>query len=282
MASISAMFLGACAAAAQGQIDWRWLLVSVIGILSLEAAKNASGEIFDYNSGTDLAITEEDRSPFSGGKRVIVDGLMTRQQTFLAATIFYLLGISAGLVIVIMHEPRVLAIGFAGVFLAFFYNAPPVNLSYRGFGEIAVAAVYGPLICCGTYLVLRRDFGIVPFLLSIPLGILIATFLVINEFPDRKADQDAGKNNLVVLLGVKKAGQLFLLMVITANAFILILPLAGLPLTVWFGLAGLPFGLAASRRVFEHKGTSFLIPAQSWTLLSFILAAFGLGIGLLV
>jgi hypothetical protein len=43
--------------------------------------QNASGELYDHDSGTDRAVAPEDRSPFSGGKRVLADGLLTRAQT---------------------------------------------------------------------------------------------------------------------------------------------------------------------------------------------------------
>ncbi len=282
LASISAMFLGTSAATMSGQVDWLWLLPAVLGILLLEAAKNASGDVFDYDSGTDLAVAEEDRSPFSGGKRVIVDGLMTRRETIVAAAVFYTLGITAGLAIVFLHEPKIFIIGLIGVTFAYFYNAPPIKLSYRGLGEVAVAVTYGPLICCGTYLVLCHNLPVTVVALSVPLGILIAAFLVINEFPDRKADLDAGKMNLVVHLGDQKAGQLYVVMIILAFFAVLLLPQTGLPNTVWLGFIGLPCGAASARRVLATKETASLIPAQHWMLISFVLTAVGLGIGLLI
>ncbi|HLN57948.1 MAG TPA: 1,4-dihydroxy-2-naphthoate octaprenyltransferase, partial [Thermoanaerobaculia bacterium] len=78
---MASMFLGACAAAREGPLAPVWLAVTVAGILAIEVAKNASGEVFDFDSGTDLAVAPEDRSPFSGGKRVLVDGLLTRRET---------------------------------------------------------------------------------------------------------------------------------------------------------------------------------------------------------
>ncbi len=61
------MFLGVCAAAADGPVNWAWLAATVVGIYAVEVAKNASAETFDFDSGTDLAASEADRSPFSGG-----------------------------------------------------------------------------------------------------------------------------------------------------------------------------------------------------------------------
>ncbi len=281
LASASSMFLGACAAARDGPIAWGWLALSVAGIFCLEAAKNASGEIVDFDSGDDQAVAPEDRSPFSGGKRVLVDGLLTRSQTAIVALMGYSLGIAAGVFVAVFREPLVLWFGLSGVALAFFYHAPPIKLSYRGLGELAVGVVYGPLICCGTYLVQRGHVSGAVFQASIPLGLLIAAFLWINEFPDFRADETAGKRTLVVRLGRRAASRLFAVVVAAAYAWLWLLPPRGLPLTVWLGIAGLPFGVAAGRRLLAHpEATRRIIPAQGWTLLSFVLFALGVGIGL--
>ena len=66
LASISSMILGAGIAAGHAPLDLVALGLTVIGILLVEAAKNGSGEIIDFDSGTDLMIDPADRSPFSG------------------------------------------------------------------------------------------------------------------------------------------------------------------------------------------------------------------------
>ena len=103
LASFASLFLGAAAAAAGGPLHWGWLAVTVAGIFALEVAKNASGEVFDYDSGTDLAIRPEDRSPFSGGKRVLVDGLLSRGETWAIAVAGYALSVAAGLGLSLIH-----------------------------------------------------------------------------------------------------------------------------------------------------------------------------------
>ena len=128
----------------------------------------------------------------------------------------------------------------------------------------------------------RNEISTETIFLSIPLGILIAAFLVINEFPDRIADLSAHKMNLVVRLGVKKSTWLFFSLIATAYLGIGLLPLAGLTPNVWLGLIGLPLGLSAVRRLHLKKQTHEIIPAQRWTLFSFCLAAFGCGTGLLI
>lgn len=283
LASMASIFLGACAAAGQGPLHFGWLVVTVLGIFAIEVAKNASGEIFDFDSGADLAVAPTDRTPFSGGKRVLVDGLLTRRETAVISLIAYLIGVGAGLWIVVAREPKVLWIGMIGVVCAYLYQAPPLKLSYRGWGELAVTLCYGPLIAVGTFLVQRGHVTADVLLVSIPLGLLIGAFLWINEFPDYAADKAAGKRTLVVRLGRPRASRVFALIVATAFGWLTLLLLLKLPPTASLGLLGLLPAAAAARRLWRNpEQTRAIVPAQAQSLLSFLLFAIGTGIGLLL
>lgn len=277
------MFLGACAAAATDSLHIGWLAVTVVGIFAIEIAKNASGEIFDWNSGNDQAVKEEDRSPFSGGKRVLIDNLLTKGQTAGIALVCYLLGSLAGLSIVLWREPGVLWLGIMGVALAFFYHAPPFKFSYRGLGELVVAATYGPIIGIGTYLVQRGTISAEVILASILLGILIGAFLLINEFPDYHADKTAGKRTIVVRLGKKTASRVFAVIVAIPFVVLLVLPFLNYPFTLWLGFtAAIPAFSAVTRLLANPESASQIIPAQAGTLLTFVLFALGTGVGFLL
>lgn len=281
LASVASMALGLGAAWHDGPIAWAWVGLAVLGILALEAAKNASGEIVDWRSGTDQQVAEADRSPFSGGKRVLVDGLLGERGVAAVAAVAYAVGIVAGLAIVTWHEPRVLWIGVGGVALAFFYHAPPLRLSYRGLGELAVAAAYGPGICIGTYLVARQQVAAWPVLAAAPLGLLIAAFLWINEFPDRAADDASGKRTLVVRLGPRRASRAFVAILVAAYALTGTVALAVGPVGLLVGLVGAPWHVAAARRLWRrHATTTDIVPAQAWTLAGFVAHALGAAIGL--
>ena len=283
LASAASMLLGASAAAAAGPLSVGWLGLTVLGIFAVEVAKNASGEVFDWDSGTDLRVRPEDRSPFSGGKRVLVDGLLTRRQTWAIALGGYLLAAVAGLTIVRWREGGVLWLGVAGLALAFFYHAPPLRLSYHGLGELAVAAAYGPLICAGTYLAQRGEIPIVIVLLSVPFGLLVAAFLWINEFPDCAADALSGKRTLVVRLGRRRAAKGFALAGILSALVLALLPAAGLPPTVWLGGVAAARYLPAARALLASpEDTPSIVPAQAMTLQAFLLYAAGASIGMLL
>jgi 1,4-dihydroxy-2-naphthoate octaprenyltransferase len=302
LASMSAITLGACAAAAaRGTLSYGWLGLTLLGIFALEVAKNASGEVFDFDSGTDLAVTDDERSPFSGGKRVLVDGLLTRAQTWTIAAAGYALALVCGLVIVAWREPRVAWLGSAGLALAFFYHAPPWRLSYHGLGELAVALCYGPGIVAGTYLVQMHRVPGPVVALSIPLGLLIAAFLLINEFPDARADAACGKRTLVVRMGRPAAARLFAALLGMALVLTVLLPWMGMSLTTLIALPALFPALGAARIVngkpddpstpthgtgnttaSDAVPTRRLIPAQAATLRSFILFSALAGVGVLL
>ncbi len=281
LASTASIFLGACAAAADGPLHPGWLAVTVLGIFAIEVAKNASGEIFDF--GTDLAVAPQDRSPFSGGKRVLVDGLLTRGETAAISATGYLAGVSAGFWIAAAREPGILWIGIVGFACAWLYHAPPLKLSYCGLGELAVAICYGPLIAAGTYLVQRGRVTLDVVLVSLPLGLLVGAFLWINEFPDYAADRASGKRTWVVRLGRERASRAFGFILGMAFAILAILPLFGLRPVVWFGfVAALPAAAAAHRLSQNPQQTQQIVPAQAQTLFTFLLFASATGIGLLV
>ena len=79
------------------------------------------------------------------------------------------------------------------------YTAPPLKLVYRGLGEIAVAIGFGPLMLLGAYVV--QTGGVVTreaVVASLPIALLVALILYVNEIPDRRGDARAGKRTLPV------------------------------------------------------------------------------------
>lgn len=283
LASMASILLGAAAAVHVGADAWGWLALVILGIFALEWAKNASGEIYDFASGADQAVAAADRSPFSGGKRVLVDGLLTVRETWVIAVAGYAICITVGLAIALLRAPAVLWFGLAGVALAFFYHAPPLKLSYRGWGEAAVFLAYGPLICTGTFLVMAGEPAPWVVWLALPLGVLIAAFLWINEFPDWRADAGAGKRTLVVRLGRRRAADVFLVLVVAAFLLLFVSFAFGVPPgALGAMIAVVPATRTALTLRAHPEDTQRIVPAQAQTLLAFVLYALGAAIGLLL
>ncbi len=205
IASTIPMAVGAAIAYShQGSFNWYWFLVGVAAIYLLEIGKNAINEYIDYLSGVDRFVTPEKRTPFSGGKKTIIDGKLTLRENLIIGVITVLAGSLLGLYIVLNREFLVLWIGLAGVFFALFYSLPPFKFAYRGIGEIVVGFTFGPLITTGTYLVQTHTISAEVLIASLPLGLIIANVLWINQYPDYEADLKGGKMNGVVRLGREK------------------------------------------------------------------------------
>lgn len=210
IASAVPMFLGAIIAAGYyKEFSFYWFMVAVVGIFLIEVGKNAINECVDFITGADPGVDVEHRTPFSGGKKTIVDGILTVSQSALIGISTMLIAAMIGLYVVFFREFSVIYIGITGFILAVIYSLPPFKLCYRGFGEIAVGLAFGPLVLNGMYVVMTHRFDVLPLLVSLPIGFLIVNVLWINQFPDYETDKAAGKRNWVVRLGKEKAVKVY-------------------------------------------------------------------------
>lgn len=283
LTSVAAIYVGASVAAVDAPFSWFWVIVTLLAFFCVEVAKNAWGDIFDYDSGTDLAVAPEDRTTFSGGKRVMVDELLTRRQTRDMAVWFTVAGVIIGAAIVFFREPHALWIGLFGLIIGWSYHGPPLQLIYRGWGELDVVICYGPLIALAAYLIQTHQWSWQVFWLSLPLGLIIMAFLWVNQFPDYKADRDHGKHNLVVRLGRHRASRVLPLIYLVAFAILTAAPMTGLPITVWLGwLAAIPAGYACVRVWQEPESFHRSKPVQPAALITFLLYSAGAGTGVLI
>jgi len=282
--SLASMTIGVSVAATEGPINWFWFIVLGLAMFCMEVAKNAWGDIYDYDSGTDLAVSAEDRTNFSGGKRVLVDALLTRQQTWWIAFVFGGAGLLLGAAIVFVQEPMVFWLGLAGLLLGWSYHGPPLQLVYRGLGELAVLIIYGPVIAVSTYMIQRHQMSIDVLLLSLPLGILITAFLWVNEFPDHDADKSASKRNLVVILGKQQASRCLPFIYLTAFVLVILMPLVtSIQAQIWGAFIALPSAILASKWTWESPADVYRRkPVQPMALLSFVLYSIGVAVSLLV
>ena len=105
------------------------------------------------------------------------------------------------------------------------------------------------------------------FLFGIPLGILTTAILWINQFPDSKADEIAGKNHLVVVLGLEKSSWVYLALMLTAFGSIYGLYVYNIiEMGALISLAVLPIALYYSYHVMRNYNTRDLASANWGTI----------------
>ncbi|MGB9595120.1 MAG: 1,4-dihydroxy-2-naphthoate octaprenyltransferase [Candidatus Poribacteria bacterium] len=246
---------------------WLDFWLTLIGIVLIHAGTNMANDYFDHISGCDEV--NQNPTPFSGGSRMIQNGLIAPKKVLYASLISLSIGSGIGLYLnYISGRNIILILGIIGLFLAFFYTANPFKIAYKTFGELAVGIGFGPLIVMGSYYVQAQNLSIREFLVSLPIGILIALILYINEFPDYESDKKVGKNTLVVILGKKRAITLYhIFLFATYLVIILLVVFRSLPYLCLIVLISLPISIKAfivSRKNFDKIYE--LLPANAYTI----------------
>ena len=197
-ATIVPVVLGIVIAASHGAFDLAAAALTVIGASFVQLGLNVANDVFDSVQGADEANVTP--TQFSGGSRVIQYGLVSLRQMATLATAFYVAAALIGLVLLATHgSVALLVIGVLGFIVSLGYTAPPLKFVYRGLGEVAVAVGFGPLMLLGAYVVQTGGtLAWEPFVASIPVALLVALILYVNEIPDRRGDAYAGKRTLPV------------------------------------------------------------------------------------
>jgi 1,4-dihydroxy-2-naphthoate polyprenyltransferase len=264
-ATIIPILLGIAIAAYDGDFNLWFAVLTLIGGAAVHLGLNVANDVFDTLSGADDANVNP--TQFSGGSRVIQYGLVSLKQMATMAGVFYLIGAAVGIYLVIVRSSwELFFIGVAGIIVSLAYTAPPLKLVYRGFGEVAVALGFGPLMVLGAYVVQTRELSWEALVASIPVAILIALVLYINEIPDRKGDALAGKRTLPVRLPADVVTNIYLVAAIVAFLVILVGGVAGpLPWTVLIALLAFPLAIRVYNGVRMYYNSPYELMAPMAT-----------------
>ncbi len=252
-------------------------MLTLIGGAAIHVGLNVANDVFDAMSGADDANVNP--TQYSGGSRVIQRGLVSLRSMSLVSLGAYVVGIGIGVFLAIDRASvELFVIGAIGVFLSLAYTAPPFRLVHHGLGEITTALGFGPLMVLGAYVVQAKSLSFEAFLVSVPVAILVALILYVNEIPDRRSDASVGKRTLPARLSQEAVINLFLASGLAAFGAIVagvafgvlpvwsLLALLALPtvFAVWHGLRawyGDPYALMATmgKNVQLHMVTGLLL-----------------------
>jgi len=176
-------------------------VLALLAIMALHSGANVANDYFDHVSGNDWA--NKNLTPFSGGRRYIQEGIMSPKATLLTSLFWLTIGSIIGVVIFLLTQSIfILVLGLAGLLGGFFYTAAPVQFGYRCAGELVIALLFGILPVYGSYYLQTEMIDFTPILPAVIVSILIFLVILINEFPDLKADAAVNKRTLVVLFGI--------------------------------------------------------------------------------
>lgn len=183
-----------------GHFDVLLFLLALLATVCVHAGANVINDVGDESGGTDRQ--NKDRIyPYTGGSRFIQTGIMEASGMAKLGISLLLVAAIAGMVLLLIKGPMILAFGLAGVALAVFYSIGPVRLSSLGLGELAVAIAFGVIPVVGAAWLQSDSINSAGVVFSIPVSAWVAAILLINGVPDMKADGDTGKRTLPVRLG---------------------------------------------------------------------------------
>lgn len=278
LVSLLPVCVGTAAASYQGySLQMGLFILAMLAILLLHAGVNVMNDYYDEQNGTDRLNTER-IYPFTGGSRFIQNQILSAKQTLYFAWGLLGIAILLGLGLVWQTGSGLFWIGGIGCLIGWGYSAPPLQLNSRGLGEPAVALCMGSLIPLGAWYVQTQQLAWYPCVISLPLGLLVMNILLINQFPDAKADAASGKYHWVVRLGAVPAAWIY-----AANVVLALVILVGLiksqllPSLALISL--LPLGLAMSAAVLVKRYA--LEPARLRSAIKMTIASAILHAGLL-
>jgi 1,4-dihydroxy-2-naphthoate octaprenyltransferase len=237
-----------------GSIDSVPAALTLLGVVFIHLGANIANDYFDHRSGNDAANVDFAR-PFTGGSRLIQQGLISPGSVLAISVCFFAAAIAIGIALVVMRGFVVLALGIVGLASGFFYTAPPLRLAARGLGELVVGLCFGMLVAAGTCYVQTASVSAGCLVAAVPISLLITAVIIINEFQDADADESVGRRTLVVRLGRRRGVVLYGVVTLAAYPAVAVGATAGpMPRFCLLALATLPLALKAvlaARRFYD-------------------------------
>jgi 1,4-dihydroxy-2-naphthoate octaprenyltransferase len=181
-----------------------WIyMATALGAVALQAGANMVNDYYDYVNGTDSA---DWNAPENFGPGMVIQrGLLRPEQVWWGGIFALVFGSILGLILVKACGWPVLLLGLAGVAGAYFYTAAPLQLAYRGLGDLMVFTLMGPGYVLGAYYVQTLSFSPAALVASLPMGFLCSGVLQANNLRDIENDRAHGKHTFAVLIGRKAA-----------------------------------------------------------------------------
>ena len=219
-AAVAPVLVGTALAISAEEFRPLAFVAALIGSVFIQIGTNLSNDYSDARRGADT----EDRL---GPVRVTAGGLMPPRRVLIGTYVAFAIAVVAGLYLAAVAGWELLLVGVASIAAGVLYTGGPRPYGYEGLGELFVFLFFGVVAVVGSYYVQAEDLPWEAFALSVPVGVLAAAILVVNNVRDVDTDRRAGKRTLAVKLGAGRARTLFAGMLTVAYLAPVAIPLAG-------------------------------------------------------
>jgi len=222
-------------------------VAALFGAIFIQIGTNLSNDYSDARRGADA----EDRL---GPVRVTAGGLVPPRRVLIATYLTFGLAVLAGVYLIVVAGWALLFIGIASIAAGVLYTGGPRPYGYEGLGELFVFLFFGIVAVAGSFFVQVRHLDWEAFALAVPVGLIAAAILVVNNTRDVDTDRRAGKRTLAVRMGRERSRAFFAGIVLLAYVLVPVTWVFG-PLTAWLLLSwlSLPLAIKVIGIVREHS-----------------------------
>jgi 1,4-dihydroxy-2-naphthoate octaprenyltransferase len=212
-------------------------VAALIGAMFIQIGTNLSNDYSDARRGADT----EDRL---GPVRVTAGGLVPPRQVLIATYLTFGVAVLAGAYLIAVAGWQLLLVGAASILAGVLYTGGPRPYGYEGLGELFVFLFFGIVAVAGSFFVQIKHLNWEAFALAVPVGLIAAGILVVNNVRDIDTDRRAGKRTLAVRLGRSRTRVMFAAIIYLAYLLTPVTWIFG-PLKPWLFLPWLTLPLAA-------------------------------------
>ncbi|RKZ68504.1 MAG: prenyltransferase [Gammaproteobacteria bacterium] len=274
------VFLGMSTVIAnQADVSLFVLILALIGAFLAHISVNTLNEYFDFKSGLDLKTI---KTPFSGGSGALPQYPEMVGTVLAVGVLSSVALLMIGSFFVWQFGTGIVPIGITGLIIIATYTSwinkhPLICLIAPGLG-------FGFLMVAGTQFVLQGQYTPLSWLVAVVPFFLVNNLLLLNQYPDIKADTNAGRYHFPIAYGVKHSNMVYAFFSLATVAIIISYVLTDhLPMLSLIALLPMPLAFFSLYGAVKHGETIGSFPQYLGTNVAVtILTTLLLGISLVI
>jgi 1,4-dihydroxy-2-naphthoate octaprenyltransferase len=201
-AAVAPVIVGSALAWRDGAFDGRAAGLCLGFALLVQIGTNFANDYYDFMQGADTAGRV-------GPQRAVAAGLVAPVTMKRAMAAVFAAAFCCGLGLVAWGGPWLIVVGVASIACGIAYTGGPWPLGYHGLGDAFVFLFFGLVAVSATYFVQAGNLNADVLLVAVPVGLMTANILLVNNYRDVETDAAAGKHTLVVRFGRRAARMQF-------------------------------------------------------------------------
>ncbi len=259
-------------------IDYFDLSLILIAGMAAHISVNVFNEYFDFKSGLDF---NTEVTPFSGGSGSLPANPEVAPQALMLANITLLITTAIGLYFVYLYGWLIAPLGVLGLIIIVTYTNYLTR--YPFLCLIAAGIGFGPLMIIGAYFALTGEYSLSVILVSLVPFFLVNNLLLLNQYPDIKADKENGRYHVPIAFGKHTSNQIFYFFYGLAYLTLILLVIFDVvPLKGLIGLLTMLIAIKVVRGINQHSDDNQkLLPAMGMNVVINIVTPLLIGLGII-